>query len=60
MTEGQKRAVVYYNDTGNTVSKLIGYIAEENEAGVKLKIDRYLVLIPFSKIIRIEYPEGQQ
>ncbi len=50
----RKQVTLFYNDTQSSVSKLVGFLIEQNNGFVKIKINDHSVQIPVSKIVRME------
>ena len=55
-----KRVNVYYNDTFDKVSKLVGTISSINDMFIVLEINNLLKWIQLNKIVRIEELEVGQ
>ena len=51
----RKKVTIYYNDTISSVSKLVGELLKKDPDFVELLVeDKGRIIIPFSKIVRIE------
>lgn len=48
---------IYYNDQINRVSKLVGELIHNDRTAYTLKVGGKTIIIPFSRIVRVEEAE---
>ena len=53
-----KKVFLFYNDTANTVSKIVGEIIVEKTDFIEIDTEKGLIRVPISKIVRIERQGG--
>ena len=58
--EGQRETTIFYNDSADSVSKLIGVLIEQTNLSITIKTpNSKIVTIPIGKVVRIEQDEWE-
>jgi len=57
--EGQQKITIFYNDSADSVSKIIGFLLEQSNHSITIKTpNNKLVTIPMGKVVRVEQDEN--
>jgi len=51
---GHRIITIFYNDTQERVSKVVGILVSSDSLNYTIKMDNKLITVPLGKIVRIE------